>query len=191
MSHAPLIFRPCYRQIDAKAAVDFLFAHKDELALPDKTAVSHIINLLFDKGGILGAFDQQQQMQGMLGFFFGEPEENYSNKETLFIYVTAIAKPYRLTRLFRDGLTYSLRQFQQMGMCEIRMQARTPDRYTNKLYGRFAHPLGHDTTLRGYPVITYGNTIANTLAVLEQPRPTTLRHTPTTCTHQAAQHATT
>ena len=173
MNQTALNFRHCYKQVDGAMTVDFLFAHRDELALPDKTAVSHIINLLFDKGGILGAFDRQRRMQGMLGFFFGEPGQDYRNKETLFIYVTAIARPYRLTRLFRDGLTYALRQFQQMGMGEIRMQAQTANRYTNKLYGRFAHPLSEDTTLRGYPVITYGNTIEDALVALEQRHPTT------------------
>lgn len=189
MGQSTFNFRPCYSQIDELTTIDFLFEQKDELYLPDKTAVSQVIELLFSKGGIFGAFDQQQRMQAMLGFFFGEPSKDYANKETSFIYVTAIARSYRLTRLFRDGFAYSLRQLQQMGVREIRLQAGETDPYTNKLYGRFANPLGKGKTLRGKPVITYGNTVENALASLETRRRTSIQHAPNNHSHQTAQPA--
>lgn len=189
MAQATYSFRPCYQQIDGDTTVDFLFLQKDELYLPDRTAVSQVINLLFEKGGIFGAFDQQQQMHAMLGFFFGEPAQDFRNKDILFIYVTAISRSYRLTRLFRDGFAYCLRQFQDMGLHEIRMQAGETDRYTNKLYGRFAHPLGQGKTLRGKPVITYGNTIDGALASLEMRQRATLQHVPIYIDKQTAKHA--
>lgn len=189
MGQTTIKYRPCYQQIDEGSLVDFLYVQKDELFLPDKTAVSQVIDVLFHKGGIFGAFDRQEQMQAMLGFFFGEPGKEYANKETGFIYVTAIARSYRLTRLFRDGFAYSLRQFQQMGVNEIRLQAGEMDRYTNKLYGRFAHPLGKGTTLRGKPVITYGNTVDDALAALERHKRTKIRHTANHTDRQTAQHA--
>lgn len=189
MSQSALQFRFCHRPLDEQATVDFLDTQKDALYLPDKTAVSQVVDLVFNKGGVFAGFDKQRQMQAVLGFFFGEPKQGYRNKEILYMYVAAMAETYRLTRAFHVGLTQVLREFQQMGLQEIRLQAAEGDRYTNKLYGRFAQPIGSEKSLRGKVAITYGGTIADALTYLERGKRAQIRHTPTYSDRNTAQHA--
>ncbi|MCA9996529.1 MAG: hypothetical protein KDE56_12310 [Anaerolineales bacterium] len=189
MQQTAFSFRFCFPQIDRQTAVSFLYQNKEELHLADETAVSQVVDLVFDKGGVFGGFDRQQQMQGMLGFFFGEPQQEYRNKEVLFMYVAAIAPSYRLTRMFHTALTTALHEFQKMGLEEIRLQAEDIDRYTNKLYGRFAQPISEDVTIRGIKVITYGGSIENALAYLQRGRQPQFHHTPHYSDRNTAQHA--
>jgi hypothetical protein len=166
-------FKLC-TQNDEPAVIDFLMTVKDELYLPDREAVVDMLNLIYAKGGIVGAFDGDT-LCGMMGFFYGEPDQAYANTEVVFLYVAAIADEYRLSRVFHKGLSFALRTFEQMGKREIRLQAEAANPYTNKLYGRFASFLYESKTLRGIPVNTYGNSIDAALSRLDWRRRS--RHT--------------
>ena len=98
MSNPSLKIRACYQLLDEATIVDFLYAQKEELLLPDKAAAATVVQTLFDKGGVWGGYDAEGEMQAMLGFFFGEPSKQFRNKETVFIYVTALSPTMRLTR---------------------------------------------------------------------------------------------
>ncbi len=164
-----LNFRFCRQQDDEQAVVDFLFSVKEDLALADRTAAAKVVSLAFDRGGIFAGYDQGG-IKAMLGYFLGEPDRDFANKEVIFMYVAAIARPYRLTRAFHKGLTQALRDFQAMGCRGIRLQARKADPYTNKLYGRFAQLIAEGKSPRGDAVMTYGGRIEDALYYLERGR---------------------
>lgn len=163
MSKLNLKHRVCFKQLDETQITNFLFEQKEELLLPDCDAVKQVTDLLFDKGGVMGGFDQNGQMQAMLGFLFGDPKEAFANKNILFFYVAALAKPYRHTREFYQGLLAVLNECRGMGLDQYRMQAGLTNRYINRLYNKFGTPLGESKTLRGQPVMTYGGSLEATL----------------------------
>ena len=160
-------FQFCTQENDQESIIDFLYALKDELFLPDKQAAQNITKLVFDKGGVVAGF-HQTQLCAMLGYFLGEPDRQHANKEVAFLYVAGIAESYRLTRVFRNGLLFTLRGLQEFGVREIRLQAEAANPYTNRLYARFARPIGEGRSLRGVPVVTYGSLIDDALAYLDR-----------------------
>ncbi len=162
-------FKSLVQAQDQKAVVDLVYSIKDELRLPDRATAEKVVNLCFEHGGIIGGY-YGSQLVGMMGYFLGEPANDYRNKETAFMYVACIADEYRLSRLFRKGLLFTFREFRKMGLREIRLQAEANNPYTNRLYGRFAQPLGESKSLRGLPVITYGGTLDEALRYLEPKR---------------------
>jgi len=162
-------FKKCVQSEDQEAVVDLVFAIKDEFRLPNREAAEKIVNICFEHGGVVGAY-YGSQMVGMMGYFKGEPDKDYQNKETAFLYVACITEEFRLTRLFRQGLLFALREFRKMGLKEIRLQAEATNPYTNRLYSRFAQPLGESRSLRGHRVITYGGTLDEALRYLEPKR---------------------
>lgn len=164
MDTLALNYRVCFRQLDENQITNFLFNQKEELLLPDKASVKQVANLLFAHGGVIGGFDPKGQMQAMIGFLFGDPQEAYANKDILFFYVLAIAKPYRQTRVFYKSTLAAFYECQGMGIDQFRMQAGLNNRYINKLYSKLARPLGESKTLRGQPVMTYGGSFSEVLA---------------------------
>lgn len=165
---AYVTFRTCSKS-DEAAIIDFLWSVKEDLWLSEKSAAAKITKLLFERGGALASYDGNELI-AILGYFIGEPSHNYTNKEVGFIYVTALAKPYRLSRVMWNGLGFMIRHLEKIGVKEIRCHAREQDRYTNRLYSHFAKRLGNDVSLRGDPTILYGNTIEGVLAYLDKGR---------------------
>lgn len=164
MNLSDLTYRFCFKQIDETAVTNFLMTQQQELLLENRAAAQKVTNLLFENGGILAGFDPQNEIVGMLGFFFGDPADGYTDKEILFFYVAAIAKPYRMSRLFYMGMLMIMNKGKEMKLDRFKMQANIHDPYINRLYGRMAQPLGQSKTLRGHPVMTYGGTISDLLA---------------------------
>lgn len=159
--------RLCDQEKDQEAVTNMLYAIKDDLCLPNREAAQKIATLCFEKGGVMGVYDGAL-LCGMGGFFYGEPEQDFRNKEVGFIYVAGILPEYRLTRVFFRGLVFTLQTFAAIGLQEFRLQARASDPYTNGLYGRFAARLGEGKSLRGDPVITYGGPVDEALDRLQR-----------------------
>ncbi|MEM7334940.1 MAG: hypothetical protein AAF490_22880 [Chloroflexota bacterium] len=168
MNLSELTHRFCFRQIDEDAIMQFLMTQQEELLLDDKTAVQKVVDRLFDYGGILATFTPDGEIVAMLGFFFGDPSHHFEDKDTLFLYVAAIAKQYRLSRLFYQGMLFVMRKGRELGMINFRMQANIHDPYSNKLYSRMGKPLGESRTMRGHRVMTYGGVIQDLLARYER-----------------------
>ena len=174
--------RDCTREIDLPAVVDMLFAIKEDLCIPDRASAHRIVDLCFSQGGVIGVYDDQL-LCGMTGYFCGEPELEFANKEIAFLYVAGILPSHRLSRVFHTGLVFALKAFQENGCAEIRLQARASDPYTNGLYARFARRLGESRSIRGDKVITYGGTVKEALNHLMRrsrfrDRSVGLRHSP-------------
>jgi hypothetical protein len=160
-------FKSCAQAEDQEEIIDLSYTLKDELYLPDRAVCQQITELCFQKGGVVGVNDGSQLI-AMMGYFYGEPDCDYVNKDTTFLYVAGIRQAYRLTPIFHRGLIYSLQQFQNAGAVAIRLQAEAANPYTNRLYGRFARPLTRSRSLRGKEVVTYGGSIADALAYLRR-----------------------
>lgn len=167
MNESNWTYRLCFKQLDNNQIVELLWNQREELFLDEKSAAAKIVDLLFEHGGAIGAFDPTGKLQGLIGFFFGDPTENYANKETLFIYVAAISKKYRHSLIFFKGLMAIAKQSKQLGIDNFKMQASLTDRHINRLYSKFAQPLGEDKNIRGYPVMSYGGSMDAVLAKFE------------------------
>lgn len=159
MNVSELTYRFCFQQLDEYAIIDFLLANQEELHLDGKQSAKKVTDSLFEHGAVLASFDANNKMVAMLGFFIGDPNNNFADKETLFFYVAAIAREYRVTRLFFVGMKIILTKARYWGLTQFRMQAKFDDPYTNRLYGRMGKPLGLSHTLRGHQVMTYGGSI--------------------------------
>ncbi|WP_420630106.1 hypothetical protein [Candidatus Leptofilum sp.] len=149
------------------AITDLFFSSREELCLPDRTAAEKVSQLLFAKGQVTGGFFESKLL-GALGYFLGEPKYDFSNKDVLYLYVGAILPSYRLTRLFHHGLLFTLQRYQGTAVTQLRLQAEKANPYTNKLYGRFAHPIAEEKSPRGVSVITYGGSIEEAIAYLSR-----------------------
>lgn len=173
-------FKVCKPQEDRPAIVDLLVSLKSELYLPDRQVAAEITNRCFTHGGVIGGYDVTR-LGGMMGYFYGEPDQDFANKKIAFLYVAGICEAYRRTGMFRQGLVFGLNEMQKQGAQSIRLQAETSNLYTNSLYGRFATALREDKNLRGIPVITYGGSIEDALHYLERrkrPLPQVFNPTP-------------
>jgi len=160
------IYKACIPQ-DQDAVTDLYFTTKEELCLPDRDAAQKVTDLLFAKGHVIGGF-HGNVLGGALGYFLGEPQQAFTNKEVLFLYVGAILPQYRLTRMFHQGLLFTLQMHKGGRVQEIRLQADAENRYTNKLYGRFAQPIAKGKSPRGVSVITYGGSLDDAIAYLSR-----------------------
>jgi hypothetical protein len=158
------IYKTCVPK-DQEAVTNLYFATKEALCLPNKAAAQKVTDLLFAKGHVIGGY-HGDVLGGALGYFLGEPQYAYTNKEVLFLYVGAILPQYQLTRMFHQGLLFALQIHKGGRVKEIRLQAKADNLYTNKLYGRFAQPIAKEKSPRGVPVITYGGSIDDAIAYL-------------------------
>ena len=154
---------------DTPLIIDFLLSVKDDFPGFDRQAVEDITRLLFDKGGVLAGF-KRGQLIALLGYFLGEPARNYSNEEVGFLYLAALAKSVRMTHVAYQGLRFTIQSLQAMGVREVRFHALLTDRYTNRMYARFARQLGEAESLRGDPTILYGASVDEVLAYLTEPK---------------------
>ena len=158
---------------EKEAVTDVFYANREALCLPDRAATAKVSELLFTQGQVLGGY-HGNKVVGALGYFLGEPQHNFANNDVLYLYVGAILPEYQLTRLFYHGLLFILQLYQGTAVTQIRLQAEAANSYTNKLYGRFAQPIGKEKSPRGVPVITYGGSIEAALVYLSRgkwPRP--------------------
>ena len=155
----------CQPNADRQAVIDLFYAVKEELYLPDRSAVEKMVDLIFAHGGVVGGY-YAGQLVGAMGYFFGDPSEQFADKSILFMYVGAILPEHRGSRLFLQGLRFSLRQMQATPVAQIRLQAEAANSFTNRLYSRFAKPVGRSRSLRGVEVITYGNELGAALRTL-------------------------
>lgn len=164
-------YKTCDPIADRLAVIDVYHEIRDELCLPDQTAVTKMVDLIFERGGVTGGYaGTEQKLVGALGYFLGDPGEQFADPTVLFLYVGAILPDYRGSRLFRGGLCYTLRRMSQVSVTRIRLQAETTNPFTNKLYSRFATPIGQGKSLRGRDVITYEATVGDALNSLSRSR---------------------
>lgn len=157
-------YRLCFKQLDRDKIASFLWQQRDELFLQDHQTAQKITDHLFAKGGAIAAFDPSGNIHGFIGFLFGDPQNEYRDPKTLFIYVAAISKSYRSSRIFIRGLMAIANQSKALGIEKFKMQASIDDAYNNRLYAKFATPLGESVNLRGYPVMSYGGNMSDVLS---------------------------
>jgi hypothetical protein len=150
---------------EQETVTDVFYANRETLCLPDWETAEKVTTLLFAKGQVLGGY-HAEKLIGALGYFLGEPQHDFSNNEVLFLYVGAILPTYQLTRLFHQGLLFTLQMYQGTAVTHLKLQADAANPYTNKLYGRFAQPIAKGKSPRGVPVITYGGSIEDAVAYL-------------------------
>lgn len=159
MAHQTIQFRLCFKPLDYETLEDFLMTQQEELELSDREGAKRIIDLSFEKGGVIGGFDHLGQMQAMFGFFFGDPSEGYADKQLMYVYVAAISKPYRLSRTFLKGMAAILQEATCLNIDQFRMHALVSDPYINRLYSKFSSPLGESKYLRGRYMTAYGGSV--------------------------------
>jgi hypothetical protein len=157
-----LKFRPCTAS-DSQQISDFLYSIGSELDISERTVSAEMTALLFANGGIIGGYDNDQ-LAAVVGYFHGDPSRDFADKQIGFIYVAALAKPYRGTSAFSDGLTFTMHLFKAQGLREVRLHALETNARLNAIYSQFARPLRRETNRRGYTCVLYGNRVDSILA---------------------------
>lgn len=156
------MFQICTEK-DQPKIIRFLESVKADFDNFDRQAVTEMTQLLYQHGGIIGGY-KQQEMIGMLGYFLGEPSRNYRNKEVGFVYITALAQKVRRTGVARQGLWFTMQTMQGIGIERVRFHARKTDPYTNGLYSHFARCIGEEQNRRGYTCNLYEASVSEVLA---------------------------
>ena len=167
---ANLTYKIC-SEADTPALIDLLWSMKDELFLPDRNAAAEIIELLFQNGGTFATYDNNR-MIGLLGYFLGEPADDFANKDVAFIYVAGLAREYRMSRAFQHGLAFALKKLSEFGLSEARFHAAESDPFTNRLYARFASPVRKEKNRRGHSCILYSRLLQQPTIVPAVPHAT-------------------
>lgn len=165
-------YRLC-KSDENEAVTDLFYANAEALCLPDHNAAAKITEFIYAHGQVLGGY-HNHKLVGALGYFLGEPKQDFANNDLLYLYVGAILPDYQLTRLFYHGLLFILQMYQGTAVTHIQLQAEENNPYTNKLYGRFAQPIAKEKSPRSVPVITYGGSIEDAMTYLsrgKRPRP--------------------
>ena len=150
---------------DAPAIGDFLWSMREDFRFSERRVVSEITDLLFEKGGVIGGYNDQG-MVGMFGYFFGEPGRDYANKEVGFVYIAGLAKSVRRTGVFPGAVLFLAQALNTFGVRELRCHAAKNDIYTNRLYAKLGKPIGTEKNRRGDTCILYANAIDAVLAKL-------------------------
>ena len=171
------IFRVC-NENDRSDIGDFLESVKEDFAGFDRNVIDNVVERTFKRGGAIAAY-QDKSMVGMLGYLHGEPSLNFANREVGYMYLTALAPRVRLTRVFPDGLLFTMQIMQDIGIEQVRFHALKTNPYTNRLYERFARCIGEEENLRGYVCNLYAASVSEVLAslsgwrrdVIKQPTP--------------------
>lgn len=156
-------FRSCAEH-EAPAIVDFLMEIGPELYLTEPTVAEKMVAQLFAQGGVVAGFaqhDDGQRLVAMLGYFWGDPKNDFAGKDTGFVYVAAIAKAYRHTGAFRGLMVEGGKVFMANNVQEARFHAEETNAYTNMIYAKLADPIKKEKNGRGITCILYGNTVAN------------------------------
>lgn len=174
MHHAKSItFRAC-TLTDTPTIVEFFWSLKEELRLKERSAADAIVPLLFDKGGIIGGFVNDEhdrdkhegdRLVCAFGYFLGEPARDYANQEIGFIYIAGIAKAYRRARVFTNAIGFLATKLQAFDVSELRCHAGIDDPYTNKLYGRYGEQIATEPNRRGHLCNLYAIHMPNVLAL--------------------------
>ncbi|MEM7028877.1 MAG: hypothetical protein AAF629_04745 [Chloroflexota bacterium] len=169
-------FHICTKE-DQPQIINFLEQVKDDFPDFNRQAIEQTTELLFQEGGTIAGY-QQGELVGILGYLLGEPSQNYINKDVGYIFVTALLPAVRLTRLFREGLAFTMHTLQDLGIQQVRFHAAKTDRYTNRLYAHFAQCIGEEVNRRGIPCNLYAASIPDVLAYLDRRGRTEKQPTP-------------
>lgn len=159
-----ITFKNCF-PAESATITDFLWSLRDDFRFSTRDSVAEITDLLFEKGGVIGGY-RDDEMVGMFGYFFGEPGRDYANKDTGFVYIAGLAKAVRRAGVFPNAVRFLAETMAQLGIRELRCHAAENDAYTNRLYGRLGQPIGTEKNRRGDTCILYANNVDTLLAVL-------------------------
>lgn len=158
-----VIFRTCI-PAEQPILVEFIWSMREEFHLTDHSTVREIIALLFTKGGVVAGF-AGEKVVGLFGYFHGDPSQDYTDQAVGFVYIAGIAKAYRRTKAFRNGLYVLVKTLHSMGITEMRCHAAVEDPYTNRLYSRLGTLVRQENNRRGLLCNVYATSIENLLAI--------------------------
>ncbi len=164
----PIRFCACEAS-DHTVVTDFLYSIRDELYFSEHTVAVEIADLLYSRGGIIGGF-HEGQMVALVGYFFGQEADNYTDQQTALIYVAGLAKPYRSSGIFAVGLAFLVKSLDQLGVTRLRLHVLETDKRLNAIYSTFATPIRTERNRRGLCCVLYGNSVEGVLAHLKQRR---------------------
>jgi hypothetical protein len=154
-------------QIEEQEVADFLFSIRDELYFKDRATAQEITALLYERGGVIAGY-AKDKIVSVCGYFFGDPSDGYANKRVGFIYVAGLAKEFRGTKAFRNGLNFLMKTLQTFDVEEIRMHALETDKRLNSLYSSFTRPLRTELNRRGFKCVLYSSLIDDVLRRLNR-----------------------
>ena len=146
-------FKVC-AETDKVSVTDFLLSIGEELYIDSRKTAEDIVHFTFARGGMVASY-ADDQIVGVGGYLCGDPSANFANQDIGFLYLAAVEKTYRLSRVFSRGLSFTINHLKSLGVRELRLHAREEDPYTNRLYSHFAKPLRKEPNMRGIPCILY------------------------------------
>lgn len=137
-------YKVCTSDEDYAQASLFLIKHRRDLH--PSFLVIDMVELIYSyitEGNLIVVTEEEGQVVGMAGYYYGTPELDYSDKhEVVFVDQAIITRSRRSTRVFLRGFQYLANQITQdhPEVHEFRFAALSDNTYLQRLYSKFAAP---------------------------------------------------
>ncbi|TDF97060.1 GNAT family N-acetyltransferase [Paenibacillus piri] len=136
--------RSCVSDDDFAKASLFLLAHKRDLH-PSYTTLE-MVTLIYSyvtQGRLICCIaDDDQRIAGVAAYYQGTPEQEFKDRDVASLDAAIMAKAYRGSRLFVQGLQYMLNTIieNHPEVRELKLAALAENDYLCRLYSKFAPP---------------------------------------------------
>jgi len=143
---------------DRALATGFLTKWENEFNPPLSKypgGIEGTVNMFLDHGEML-LLKKEQEAIGFLGYTKGELANSFANRSIGYVYTILIHPDYRGSKAFlrlARGFLSELEKQQEVS--EVRFKAIKKDRYTNKLYSKFAKPIREEPNSQGVDSVLY------------------------------------
>ncbi|RCW42992.1 hypothetical protein DFP97_11455 [Paenibacillus prosopidis] len=121
----------------------------------DEEIIKHAMSLAFEKGKVYMAEKAPGVPVGLVGYTFGDPDEQYKDPTVAFVLFTMMMPNYRKSMAFIQGFAIIAQFLQESGIREMRLKALKSNLYTNRLYSKFAERKAEVLNMKGLPCILY------------------------------------
>lgn len=126
----------------------------------DDDIIRKSVSIAFEKGKVYVAERAPGEPFGLVGYTFGDPDEQYRDPAVAFVLFVMLKPDNRQTMAFMQGFAIMAQYLQASGVREMRLKALKSNPYTNRLYSKFAERKAEVLNMKGLPCILYSADVA-------------------------------
>ncbi|WP_046233557.1 hypothetical protein [Paenibacillus algorifonticola] len=156
---AKAYFKQCENDEEYAKASLFLLKHRRDLH-PAYTTMD-TLSLLYSyltEGQLVIGLDEQHQVNSISAYYYGTPEQDFQNKEVVFVDMVIVEQMHRGTRLFAEGLNFLVHKVleNRPEVQELSLAALSENKRLCRMYSKFVEEkykregaLGEETVFGG------------------------------------------
>jgi hypothetical protein len=107
------------------------------------TYTLQLISTQVSKGHIIMGLDEEGEPGGIVTYYYGNPDNDFQDRESLLVEILLIKKEYRKTTAFFQGLEYLINGVTEAdcSVSQVFFYAHADSAYLRRLYSKFANPV--------------------------------------------------